>query len=86
MLFVQVFQLFILTMLPLLLPAMPQISADSVGFIQSFLLEFPPILTLFVTLMAPRLLGASAAQAFGTAGSMAGGIMVAVGSAAFQIG
>lgn len=85
-LFVQVFQLFILTMLPLLLPAMPQISADSVGFIQSFLLEFPPILTLFVTLMAPRLLGASAAQAFGTAGSMAGGIMVAVGSAAFQIG
>ena len=85
MLFLQVFQLFILTMLPLLLPALPQIPADSVGFIQSFLLEFPPILTLFVTLMAPRLLGASAAKAFGTAGSMAGGIMVAVGSAAFQI-
>jgi hypothetical protein len=85
-LFVQVFQLFILTMLPLILPSLPQIPTDSVGFIQSFMLEFPPILTLFVMLMAPRLLGASSAKAFGTAGSMAGGIMVAVGSATFQIG
>lgn len=85
-LFVQVLQLFIITTLPLLLPTLPQISADNIGLIQSFLLEFPPILTLSVALMAPRLLGASATKAFGTAGSMAGGVMAAVGSATFQVG
>jgi hypothetical protein len=85
-LFVQVLQVFLLTTLPLLLPTLPQISADSVGLIQGFVLEFPPILTLYIALMAPRLLGASAAKAFGTAGSMAGGVMVAVGSAASRIG
>ncbi len=80
-LFVQVLQLFILTTLPLLLPTLPQIPSDSVGLIQGFLLEFPPILTLCVALMAPRLLGTSAARAFGTAGSMAGGVVTAVGTA-----
>ena len=85
-LFIQVLQLFILTTLPLILPTLPQIPSDSVGLIQSFMLEFPPILTVSVALMAPRLIGASAGKAFGTAGSMAGGVMVAVGSATFQIG
>lgn len=85
-LFIQVLQLFILTTLPLLLPSLPQISGDRVGLIQGFMLEFPPILTLSVTLMAPRLLGASAAKAFGTAGSMAGGVVAAVGSVTFQAG
>jgi hypothetical protein len=85
-LFIQVLQLFILTTLPLILPTLPQIPADSGGLIQSFMLEFPPILTISVALMAPRLIGASAGKAFGTAGSMAGGVMVAVGSATFQIG
>jgi len=85
-LFVQVLQIFLLTTLPLLLPTLPQIPTDSVGLIQGFLLEFPPILTLSVVLMAPRLLGASAAKAFGTAGSVAGGIAMAVGSATSQMG
>ena len=85
-LFVQVLQVFLLTTLPLLLPTLPQISADSVGLIQGFMLEFPPILTLYIALMAPRLLGASAAKALGTASSMAGGVMVAVGSVVSRIG
>jgi hypothetical protein len=85
-LFVQVLQIFLLTTLPLLLPTLPQIPTDSVGLIQGFLLEFPPILTLSIALMAPRLLGSSAAKAFGTAGSMAGGMAMAVGSAASQMG
>jgi len=80
-LFVQVLQMFLLTTIPLLLPTLPEISADSVGLVQGILLEFPPILTLWVALMAPRLLGTSAAKAFGTAGSMAEGVIVAVGSA-----
>jgi hypothetical protein len=85
-LFVQVLQVFLLTTLPLLLPAMPQIPTNNVGLIQGFLLEFPPILTLGVALMAPRLLGASAGKAFGTAGSLAGGVIVAVTASASQIG
>ncbi len=84
-LFVQVLQVFLLTTLPLLLPTLPQIPADSVGLIQGFVLAFPPILTLYIALMAPRLLGTSAARAFGTAGSMAGGVFVAVGSAAYRM-
>ena len=85
-LFVQVLQIFLLTTLPLLLPAMPQIPTNNVGLIQGFLLEFPPILTLGVALMAPRLLGASAGKAFGTAGSLAGSVIVSVTTSASQIG
>jgi len=86
-LFVQVLQLFLLTTVPLLLPTLPQIPlTGDVGVIQRFLLELPPILTLWIALMAPRLLGASAGYALGTAGSMAGGVAVAVGTATSQIG
>jgi hypothetical protein len=84
-LFVQVLQLFILTTLPLILPALPQISSDSVGIMQGFLVEFPPILTLSVTLMAPTLIGASAGKVLGTAGSIAGQTMIVIGTAASQV-
>lgn len=84
-LFVQVLQLFILTTLPLILPALPQISSDSVGILQGFLVEFPPILTLFVTLIAPTLIGVSAGKVLGTASSMAGQTIVVLGTAASQI-
>ncbi len=84
-LFVQALQLFILTTLPLILPALPQIPADNVGLIQSFLLEFPPILALSVTLMAPTLIGASATKVLGTAGSMAGQTIIVIGNAASQV-
>jgi hypothetical protein len=85
-LFVQVLQTFLLTTLPLLLPAMPQIPTNNIGLVQGFLLEFPPVLTLGMALMAPRLLGASAGKAFGTAGSLAGGVIVAVTTSTSQIG
>jgi hypothetical protein len=85
-LFVQVLQIFLLTTLPLLLPAMPQIPTNNVGLIQGFLLEFPPILTLGTALMAPRLLGTSAGKAFGTAGSLFGSVIIAVTASASQMG
>jgi hypothetical protein len=81
-LFVQVVQLFILTTLPLLLPALPQIPSNNADFMQGFLVEFPPILTLGVTLMAPRLVGVSMDKALNNAGLMAGGAVAAVGTAA----
>ena len=85
-LFVQVLQLFILTTLPLILPALPQISSDSVGLMQGFLVEIPPILTLCVALMAPTLIGASASKILGMAGSMAGQTMIVLGTAASKAG
>ncbi len=84
--FLQVVQLFILTTLPLILPSLPQISGDSQGIMQSLLLQFPLILTLSVVLLVPRMLNTSAGKAFGTAGSMAGGVLSAVGTAASQMG
>ncbi|HEX3642011.1 MAG TPA: chitinase, partial [Ktedonobacteraceae bacterium] len=79
-LFVQVVQLFVLSTLPLLIPSLPQIANDPLNIMQGLLLQFPLILSLVVALLVPRILGASAAKAFGTAGSMAGGVIVAVGS------
>jgi len=79
-LFTQVAQLFILTTLPLLLPSLPQITGDNLDIMKSLLLEFPLILTLLSTIMVPRMIGASAARAFGMAGSMAGSVVVAVSS------
>lgn len=83
-LFVQVLQMFILTTLPLILPALPQIPSDSAGLMQGFLVEFPPILTLCVTMMAPTLIGASASKVLGTAGSVAGQTIIVLGTAASQ--
>ena len=84
-LFLQAVQLFMLTTLPLLLPPMPQAVVDGLGIMQALLLLFPLILTLLVTILVPRVLGTSAAEAFGTAGSMAGGVVVAVGNATSQM-
>jgi hypothetical protein len=81
-LFVQVVQVFILTTLPLLMPPLPQSYATvgGEGILQSLLLQFPPILTLCVTLMAPTLVGASINKALGTATSVAKEVVVAVGT------
>jgi hypothetical protein len=80
-LFVQVLQVFILTTLPLILPTLPPIPADNIGIMQSFLAEFPPILTLCITLMAPSMIGVTAGKVLGTAGSMAGQTAVVLGTA-----
>jgi hypothetical protein len=81
-LFVQAIQLFILTTLPLILPSLPQsfLSLGGEGILQTLLLQFPPILTLCLTLMAPTMVGASIGQALGSAGSVTKGIAVAVGA------
>lgn len=85
-LFVQVFQLFILTTLPLLIPPMPQIYSDKLEIMQSALVQFPLFLTLCVMLLTPWVLGASVGKALGTAGSMAETTVVAVSSVASQMG
>lgn len=81
-LFVQAIQLFILTTLPLILPSLPQsfLSLGGEGILQTLLLQFPPILTLCIMLMAPTMVGASIGQSLGSAGSVAKGIVVAVGA------
>jgi hypothetical protein len=84
-LFVQAFQLFVLTTLPLILPPMPNIYADKLGIMQSMLLQFPLFLTLGVMLLAPWVLGASVGKALGTAGSMAGTTIAAVSMAASRV-
>ena len=81
-LFIQVIQLFIATTLPILLPTLPQIIADRTGILQNLLAQFPPILTLYFMLITPRLLGASMSKVLGIAGSVAGGSIAAVGTAA----
>lgn len=82
MLFVQAIQLFILTTMPLLLPPLPQ-SFASVGgerILETILLQFPPILTLCVVLMAPTIAGISITKALGVAGSVTREVVVAVGT------
>ncbi len=85
-LFIQAVQLFFLTTLPLLLPTLPVLPFDSMGIWQALLLEFPPILTLSLTLMVPEFLGASMDRALGTAGAVAGGVSVSIGTAVSQRG
>ena len=82
----QVVQLFILTTLPLLLPPMPDIAADRLGVMQGLFLQYPLILTLCVMLVTPQVLGTSVGKALGTAGSMAGGTIVAVSTVASRTG
>ncbi|HEX3640053.1 MAG TPA: hypothetical protein VHV10_02060, partial [Ktedonobacteraceae bacterium] len=84
-LFIQAVQLFLLTTLPLLLPTLPVLPFDSTKIWQALLLEFPPILTLSLTLMVPEFLGTSMDRALGTAGALAGGVSVSIGTAASQM-
>jgi hypothetical protein len=72
-LFVQVAQLFVMSVLPLMMPPFPSLpsSTDKSGTLQALFLEFQPILTVCLTLIVPRILGASITQAFGIAGAIA---------------
>jgi hypothetical protein len=86
-LFVQAIQLFIITTLPLILPSLPQsFFSISLGhskdgaILQTLLLQFPPLLTLSLTLMAPTLVGASIGQTLGSVGSVTKEVVIAVGS------
>src|SRR5260370_37572327 len=81
-LFVQVIQLFVVTTVPLLLPPLPSVfrSPGGEGILAGLLVQFPPILTLSIALMAPTYVGASISKALGAAGSVAGTVVVAVGT------
>jgi len=83
---IQVGQLFVITILPLVLPSFPAIVGDHQGIMHVLLTQIPPLLVLWLTVRVPKLLGISASRAIGMTGVMAGGIVGAVGAAASQLG
>jgi len=85
-LFIQVGQLFFITTLPLLLPSFPTLVGDHLGIMQILLTQLSPLLVLWLTVRVPKLLGTGATRVIGMAGSMAGGIVGAVGAAASLLG
>jgi hypothetical protein len=85
-LLIQVVQLFLITVLPLILPSFPAIAGDNLGIMQVLLTQLPPLLVLWLTVRVPKLVGISATRAIGMTGVMAGGIMSTVGVAASLLG
>jgi len=85
-LFIQVGQLFFITILPLILPSFPAIVGDSQGIMRVLLTQLPPLLVLGLTVRVPKMVGFSASRTIGMTGVMAGGIAGAVGAAAAQLG
>ncbi len=83
---IQVVQLFLMTMLPLILPSFPALAGDHLGIMRILLTQLPPLLVLWLTVRAPKLVGISATRAIGMTGVMAGGIVGAVGAAASLLG
>jgi hypothetical protein len=79
-LFIQVVQLFLITILPVILPSFPAVAGDN-GIIRVLLMQLPPLLVLWFTVRIPKLLGVSATRTVGMTGVMAGGIIGAVGAA-----
>ena len=79
-LFIQVVQLFLITMLPLVLPTFPAVAGDN-GIMQVLLTQVPPLLVLWMAVLVPHFVGINAARAIGMTGMVAGGIVGAVGTA-----
>jgi len=84
-LLVQIVQVFVITTLPLVIPVLPAIPSDSLGLMKGILTELPPILVLWMTVRAPSILGTSTARAITNAGSIAGGVVTAVGATAYNM-
>ncbi|GHO94219.1 hypothetical protein KSF_042670 [Reticulibacter mediterranei] len=84
-LLVQIVQVFIITTLPLVIPTLPAIPSDGLGLMKGILTELPPILVLWMTVRAPSILGTSTARAITNAGSIAGGVVTAVGATAYNM-
>jgi hypothetical protein len=84
-LFIQVIQLFLITTLPLVLPTFPLVAGDN-GIMYVLLMQLPPLLVLWLTAMVPNFLGITASKAIGMTGTVAGGIVGAVGAAASLLG
>jgi hypothetical protein len=84
-LFIQVVQLFLITMLPLVLPTFPAVAGDN-GIMQVLLTQVPPLLVLWMAVLVPHFVGINAARAIGMTGMVAGGIVGAVGAATSLLG
>ena len=85
LLFVQGVQLFILTTLPLVVPSFPDLPSDKFGVVNIFFAQLPRIIVLMAVVQAPKMVGTGATKAIAQAGKVAGGAVVAVGAAAYQI-
>ena len=85
LLFVQGVQLFILTTLPLVVPSFPNLPADKFGIVDIFFAQLPRVIVLLAVVQAPKMVGTGATKAIAQAGKVAGGAVVAVGAAAYQI-
>ncbi|GHO96371.1 hypothetical protein KSF_064190 [Reticulibacter mediterranei] len=84
-LLIQIVQVFVITTLPLVIPVLPAIPSDSLGLMKGLLTQLPPILVLWMTVRAPSILGTSTARAITNAGSIAGGVVTAVGATAYNM-
>jgi hypothetical protein len=84
-LLIQIVQVFVITTLPLVIPVLPAIPSDSLGLMKGILTQLPPILVLWMTVRAPAILGTSTARAITNAGSIAGGVVTAVGATAYNL-
>jgi hypothetical protein len=84
-LLIQIVQVFVITTLPLVIPVLPAIPSDSLGLMKGLLTQLPPILVLWMTVRAPSILGTSTARAVVNAGSVAGGVVTAVGATAYNM-
>lgn len=82
---IQVIQVFIITTMPLIIPVLPSIPADSFGLMEGILTQLPPVIVLWMTLRAPSILGTTTAKAVTQAGSVAGGVVTAVGATAYSV-
>ena len=85
-LFIQVVQIFLITVLPLILPSFPAVAGDNQGIMQILFTQLPPLLALWLTVSVPKWVGISATRAIGMTGVMAGGIISTVGAAASLLG
>ncbi len=86
MLFIQVVQIFLITVLPLILPSFPAVAGNNQGITQVLFTQLPPLLALRLTVSVPKWVGISATRAIGMTGVMAGGIISTVGAAASLLG
>jgi hypothetical protein len=81
-LLIQVIQIFLITVLPLILPSFPAVVGDNQGIMQVLFTQVQPLLALWLTVSVPKWMGISATRAIGMTGVMAGGIISTVGAAA----
>jgi hypothetical protein len=83
---IQAVQLFVLTTLPWVIPALPPLPNDSsYNIINTLLAQVPPLVVLMMTIRVPKLLGTGATKAIGQAGTMTAGAVTALAGAAYNV-